>query len=172
MKSELSALHDGELDPIDAAAVLARLRQDEALRRTWNDYQLIGDALRSEPPLAADLTARVMARLDDEPVVLSPQSRRRAKRWQRSVMALAAALSGVAVVGWMALQPQEPDALPVAATVARLDSAPVKAVSLSASEANAAELREYLAAHQAQTGALPFQGNTQQIRTVSLAVGE
>jgi hypothetical protein len=39
-------------------------------------------------------------------------------------------------------------------------------------DATDGDMREYLAAHQAYAGGLQFQGGTQQIRTVSMAVAK
>jgi sigma-E factor negative regulatory protein RseA len=173
MKPELSALLDGELESHEARGILASLRDDESLRVAWSDYHLVGDALRDEGALACDVTARVMARLQSEPVVLAPRSIAQAG-WWRPLMALAASLAGVAVVGWLAFAPQERDALPpaVVATVASAQpaaSAPVMPVNATA-DSSGSQMQEYLAAHQAYAGGLQFQGSTQQIRTVSLAV--
>lgn len=164
MKPELSALLDGQLDSHEARGVLADLGHNESLRVAWSDYQLIGDVLRREGSLTRDVTARVLDRLADEPVVLAPQARRQ-PTWQRSIMALAASLAGVAVVGWLAFVPQEHDPLPP--PLARAEQRPAKVELASAATG---EMREYLAAHQTYAGGLPFQGSTQQIRTVSMAV--
>src|SRR6266853_522629 len=60
MKEKLSALIDGELQSNDCQAHLGRLRTDTELRRAWDAYHLIGDALRGH--IGADLTGRVVAR--------------------------------------------------------------------------------------------------------------
>src|SRR6266536_3742863 len=71
MKEKLSALMDGELQSSDCQAHLGRLGTDTELRRAWDAYHLIGDALRGH--IGADLTGRVVARLQEEPTVLAPQ---------------------------------------------------------------------------------------------------
>jgi len=176
MKPELSALLDGELDSHDAGRVIDEIEDEESLRVAWRDYQLIGDALRGKGGLANDITALVMERLEAEPVVLAPRARPQ-NDWRRSLMALAASLAGVAVVGWLALSPQEREALPPTAVVAHAGppAAAVLAVNGSVNagkDATDGDLREYLAAHQAYAGSLQFQGGTQQIRTVSVAVAK
>ncbi len=175
MKPELSALLDGELDPHEARAILATLREEESLRVAWSDYHLVGDALRDEVALVSDVTARVMARLNEEPVVLAPRAMAQAG-WHRPLMALAASLAGVAVVGWLAFAPQERDALPptpiAAVASAEVPALAAKATANGGASGSAGEMREYLAAHQAYAGGLQFLGSTQQIRTVSLAVAK
>src|SRR3972149_2926420 len=71
MSERISMLMDGEADESDLARNLVLLRSDAQLRRSWDTYHLIGDALRGhvEPALAA----RVSERLAAEPTVLAPR---------------------------------------------------------------------------------------------------
>ena len=64
--SQLSAMFDGELPPAECELLARRLSRDEALRRQWGSYALIGAAMRGEPIVArgtvgaqADVAARV-----------------------------------------------------------------------------------------------------------------
>lgn len=64
--SQLSAMFDGELSPAECELLARRLSRDEALRRQWGSYALIGAAVRGEPivsrgraGLQADIAARV-----------------------------------------------------------------------------------------------------------------
>lgn len=164
MTPELSALLDGELESHEARGIIAALKEEESLRLAWRDYQLVGDALRGEVRLATDVTAGVMDRLAAEPVVLAPRPWT-GGGWQRSLMALAASLAGVAVVSWLAFAPQEPGPTAVARSE---QAAPPAKLAANGS----GEMREYLAAHQAYAGGLQFQGGTQHIRTVSMAVAK
>jgi len=76
-KERLSALADGEVDGAEPASLFAGWAADEATRRDWHTWHLIGDVLRSED-LASDprrdrqLCAAIRARLHHEPVVLAP----------------------------------------------------------------------------------------------------
>lgn len=70
----ISALADGELanDQIDAA--LKKLRTADE-RASWDLYHQIGDVLRSDDmdvPLSAGFAARMAARLEAEPAMISP----------------------------------------------------------------------------------------------------
>lgn len=161
MKNELSALLDGETDADGARPILKTLARDGELRRAWNEYQLIGGALRSEPNLHADLVARVMDGVRKEPVVLAP-ARRPAASF-RPLMALAASVSGVAVVGWLAFAPamEETPAPSLAMATSTQPSPAIQPVSV------ARGMEEYLVAHQAQASSLHLQGGSRHIRTVS-----
>ncbi|MGE5466825.1 MAG: sigma-E factor negative regulatory protein [Ignavibacteria bacterium] len=170
MKTKLSALMDGELAEDEAQALFAALREDGELRDRWLEYQVIGDALKGEPELGADLTGSVMAALDAEPTVLAPRpaSRQRAA-WQRHALAMAATIAGVAVVGWLALGsgPQ-----PGTALVAKNDTITpqVAAVPVASVRPASSDMQEYLIAHEAQSSLLEFRGGAEHIRTVA-AVG-
>lgn len=158
MKTQLSALMDGELEDHEKAAAFDGLRRNEELRRQWSDGQMIAAALRDEPNLAFDVTARVMAALEQEPTVLAPRPSTR-RDWMRPALALAATVAGVAVVAWLGLGP-----LAEPAQVAQVTPRVVAATTVPA----APRMQEYLVAHQAH-GALV--GGTRNIRTVS-ATGE
>jgi sigma-E factor negative regulatory protein RseA len=176
MKTRLSALLDGETENREAQAVFAALKANEALRDRWVSYQLIGDALRNETMLSCDLTPRIMHALSEVPVVLAPAPRQRAG--PRPLLAVAASVAGVAVVGWLAVAPQLPTreatvlvrAEPVtqvragqAAVVARLKQA--------VPAANGRGMQEYLVAHQANASGFQLAGATADVRTVSAVSG-
>lgn len=74
-KADLSSLIDGELDQAQTQRVLANLSSDTELRKAWDDYHLLADAIRSEDlavPLSDDFQARLSARLQLEPTILAP----------------------------------------------------------------------------------------------------
>jgi sigma-E factor negative regulatory protein RseA len=73
-QEKISALADGELGPSELEAVFASLRKPE-VRKEWDLYHQIGDALRSEDmasDLSPDFAARMAARLDAEPTIFAP----------------------------------------------------------------------------------------------------
>lgn len=172
MKNEVSALFDGELEEHEAQSALSALHGDGDLRATWDDYQTIGAALRREDRLDTGLTARVMAGLEHDVTVLAPHPRPTA--WQRPLMALAASVAGIAVVGWVAFSPQMS---PAPAGPGHLASNPSTQVAAAATVASVAptarrEMQEYLVAHQAHVPSSQVMGGTQNIRTVSVAGGD
>ena len=163
MKTRLSGLLDGELERQREPALFEALQHDDALRGRWREYLLISDALKGEPLLEADIAVRVMGSLRDEPTVLAPHASMR-HSWQRSALALAATVAGVAVVAWVALVPQGSQVSIPAQTFAQREPAvikPVREVQI------ARDMREYLAAHQAQSSSLQLRGGAENIRTVS-----
>jgi negative regulator of sigma E activity len=163
MKSELSFLLDNELDADRQQVLLTAMRNDAKLRSAWDDYLLIGDALRRSPDLHVDLTSRVMDELRHEPTVLAPRVRP-SPGALRYGAALAASLTGVAVVGWLALQPMQP-------TPSLLQKTPLATVQptklATVAVANAGRMQEYLVAHQAYSPSNRFDGGASYIRTVS-----
>ena len=80
MKSDqlekISLLMDGELDNIHKKAVLDALSKKDRLQRCWQDYHLIGDALRKSLPeyLMSDIAKHVSAALEKEPTYFLPSS--------------------------------------------------------------------------------------------------
>ncbi len=162
MKSDLSSFLDNELPAQKQAAVIAAMIHDEELRRAWDGYHLIGDALRRVPGLERDLVTRVMVDLEREPVVLAPQGRR-AANLARSSLAMAATAAGVAAVAWIALDhfPLPSDGLNVASVAAR----PAAAI-----EKPGNRMQEFLVAHQTYSPTNQIQGGTSYVRTVSVAL--
>jgi len=157
MKNQLSSMLDSELDPDRHQELLVALRNDAELRIAMTRYVLIGDALRGCENLSGDITGNVMVRLASEPTVLAPQAKRPANLL-RSVAALAASVTGVAVVAWLAFVPQAPENMPQLAKAAK----PEVAV---ASE----RMQEYLMAHQAYSPSSRIHGGASYIRTISAA---
>lgn len=162
MKTRLSALLDGELDNEESAAAVENSVRHENSREAAYLYFLIGDALRGEDRLDADLTGRVMASVADEPTVLAPRARHRRVA---PALAVAASLAGVAVVGWLALatSPQEDRSL-VARVSAPAKTGPTPTLLV---QKQSAEMQEYLIAHQAHSSSLRLSSGAHQIRTVS-----
>jgi sigma-E factor negative regulatory protein RseA len=169
MTKELSALLDGEIEIHETPALWSQLKSDRALPGKWGDYRLIGEALRSEPGLGGDISKKVMLALQEEPVVLAPQPERKRGRSHRAhpLLALAASVAGVAVVGWLALT--QYSAAPGSLQVARRAAPPAAMALVSAR--SVPEYQEYLLAHQANAPVLHMQGGTQHIRTVSALAG-
>ncbi len=163
MKTRISALIDGELEEHERAATLRELSRTPGLRGEWTDGHLIGAALRGEGGLAIDVTARVMAAIEQEPTVMAPKPRRDVE-WRRPALALAASAAGVTVVAWLGLAPGADPARNVAAV-------PARAVAVVAQAPSTPRLKEYLVAHQAYAPGGAMVGGARNIRTVA-ASGE
>lgn len=177
---ELSALFDDELEPHEFERSSKQLLANPANSEAWHTYALIQDQLKGEPVGSRDLLADVMARVREEPVVFSPRPLSR-KNVPHPLLALAASIAGVVVVGWLALagdgRPSPPDrqfaavAPPptfVRADGQRLASAPVQPTE-SRGRSERADLSEYLLAHHAHAPTFRLGDGVQHVRTVSAA---
>lgn len=153
---QLSAMLDGELENHQAPLLFSALRRRPDLRQRWAEYALIGEALRGEKLPQTDLTARVMAQVRLQPVVLAPRTR--PFKVVPTVLALAASLTGVAVVAWLAFAPSTDQSVQLA-KVSPVSTPPVKVETR--------DMREYLLAHHAQVSSWLPHGATQHIRTVA-----
>lgn len=110
----VSALVDDEFEPRQLDALLAQMRKDDDLRARWARYHLISDALHNNltPGVGLDLSHKVSAALEHEPVIFAPvwqrllPSRRLAKR--AAGVAVAASVTAVAILGaqWNSQQGQ------------------------------------------------------------------
>lgn len=177
MREALSALIDGDMRSDDVQVHLSRLKGDVELRRAWDTYHLIGDTLRGDS--GPNLCARVAARLHVEPTVLAPQRRRSAlQRATWYSLSAAAGVAAVALVVWTAfpgLRPVPQLASNPAATIEAANPAAdgVTAVAVGVPTAetsprlSAAEVQDYLFAHQSYSHNSVLQGVAPYARTVS-----
>jgi len=174
MNSKLSALLDGELEQDEVALLCNALHRHRELAQGAEAYVVIGAALRGEPVACGDLTARIMTALADEPVVLAPRPSLMA-RWQRPMLAMAASVAGVLVVAAVVLAPQDGKVGEVIPALAQR-GVPANVTSGNSGKAEkpmpqqlaAADMQEYLIAHQAHSMGATLGAGSQQIRTVSL----
>ncbi|KIA80464.1 sigma-E factor negative regulatory protein [Chromobacterium amazonense] len=104
MKETISALIDGELDEPLVNKAIASIADDKDLDAAWEQYHLIGDAMRANRLASLDVRAKVAERLAAEPTVLAPRRWMRPQRAKTAgAVALAASVSFAAVVGWQQL---------------------------------------------------------------------
>lgn len=165
---QISAMMDGELNEVQVARQLARLRTEPGLREGWDTFHVIGDALRGERRLSDTLAGKVLEKLEIEPTVLAPQ-RTAVKRMRTYVLSAAASLSAVALVGWLAFfeNPLVPQT-----QVAKAPPTPAPAVTAVSSPQMSnvpsdGTMNEYLIAHQEYSPSTAIQGLAPYIRTVS-----
>ena len=98
MKQNLSSLMDGELDDAASTQCIRALDADPELKAAWNEYHLIGDAIRGSALLSVDVRAEVGQALQQEPTVLAPKPKRGSgSGLMRYAMAASFALAGVAI---------------------------------------------------------------------------
>jgi sigma-E factor negative regulatory protein RseA len=177
MKEALSGLIDGDVRGDDVQLHFNRLRGDVELRYAWDTYHLIGDALRGD--ITPNLCARVAARLRAEPTVLAPQ--RRVSALQHAAwysLSAAAGVAAVALVAWTAFPGLRPVPQLASNPTATIEAATpvaggVTAVAVGAPAAetsprlSAAEVQDYLFAHQSYSRSSALQGVAPYARTVS-----
>ena len=109
MKEEISALMDGEIDEQKMQQYLRELRADSECRDCWEQYHLIGDALRNNLPPQLDRSfvngiSEAIAKEDLPAPVVSPDtSPQKTKRHTVinpfSGFAIAASVAAVAYLG-------------------------------------------------------------------------
>jgi sigma-E factor negative regulatory protein RseA len=73
MKQQLSALIDGEADIERCEHIFLAAKSTGEVAQAWQDYHIIRDVIREEHWVQPDMTSRIMAALNDEPVVLALQ---------------------------------------------------------------------------------------------------
>ncbi|MGY3264268.1 RseA family anti-sigma factor [Lysobacter sp. HA35] len=126
-RESLSALFDGELQGEARLFAMRRLSHDNGWQDDCGRWQLIGDAMRKQAPIAApaDLAWRVRAAVASEAPVLAPApavatiaapTRRPARLWVGG--ALAASLALVAVVATRGPERAAAPSVPAVATTA------------------------------------------------------
>ncbi len=164
---KISALMDGEAAEQETHQAMLRLKDTGDARETWATYHLIGDAMRGDALPAFDVSQRVAAAIADEPTVMAPRSSRAGKPMTYA-LSVAASVSAIAVVGWMAFSTATFTNPPV--DVAR---APATAVAQPeaqlVSSPSDGQMNEYLLAHQGVSPSTSLQGVAPYIRTISTA---
>ena len=164
----ISALMDGELDERDAVRELARLKTDESLRERWDEFHLIGDALRGEPLLTSGFGERLAQRLSEEPTVLAP--RRMAPKTRRAAtyaLSAAASVSAAALVAWVAVAPTTQRGPELASTPSSAKAAVELVAQPLRSVPSDGRMNEYLLAHEGFSPSTALQGVAPYIRTVT-----
>jgi sigma-E factor negative regulatory protein RseA len=170
MKETLSAWMDDELSREQAAGLLPQIKRDAQLRRDWDCYHLIGDALRGVD--GPDLCASIRARIDAEPTVFVPQRRSKAEKLRWSAMSLAASVAAMALVSWFALSGTQQDSAQVAVVPTVQESVQLAAVPAPhlqpVAVAAGPAINDYLLAHQRYSPSNAIQGVATYVRTVAV----
>lgn len=174
---EVSALLDGELDHDMARDVLDSVIRSDSLQARWDAYVLIGDRLRDDAGSCGDISVSVMARLRDEPIVLSP-GRLQPPMSRSPLLAIAASIAGVAIVGWMAFvghgdtgaYPMERVALQSSPGTVLAKKEPAVQGRSADSVMTHSQISEYLVAHHTQASTFRLGDSPEHVRSVALAV--
>lgn len=120
MKSQLSALIDGEFEIEDSEHIVTALKSKGEVTDAWKTYHLIGDAMRGDAEMPESFSDRVMQALEAEPTVLAinkqtaPTVTAKRKRKTPVFWSVAASVAAVMFVGLMVFELQigETEALP------------------------------------------------------------
>jgi len=169
MTEQISALADDEITLEEAEHLMASIQPNSHAAEAWSQYHLIGDVMRGASTLSPNFKQNLMAKLDLEPTVLSPNASwvndakasdqmdelSQARAGKQGIEAksklpvtwsIAASFAAVMAVGWVVLQTQVGNqAAPVmVAQVALPQEAPTLPVANEQAIPD-----EYLMAHQA-----------------------
>jgi sigma-E factor negative regulatory protein RseA len=134
MSEQISALLDDEIALEDAEHLMAGMQTNGSAAEVWSQYHLIGDVMRGANALSPNFKQNLMAKIDLEPTVLSPnaawmneptvlnetnelnEARNKKKALDVKsklpatnlpvVWSVAASCAAVMAVGWMVLQTQ------------------------------------------------------------------
>ncbi len=117
MTEQVSAFLDGEMDRERLDKNVQKLLSDKHAMHTYRDYQRIGEVMRGqEAHSMPNLTSQIMAKIDAEPTVLSPNAiqppsstsnesiDRRTKTTTSPAWSIAASVAAVMVVGLFSWQ--------------------------------------------------------------------
>lgn len=158
----ISVLLDGEMDRTEAAAAIAALCADPALRRHWHELHRAGDAMRSDEVAASDaedFCARVAAAIAAEPTVLAPRAPQVSsglRRYWMPGLAVAASAAAVAFIAVPLMRAPETASVAKNSAPAAVSTLEVAAQKQLPTIANARGLspsfNPYLAAHRELIG--------------------
>jgi sigma-E factor negative regulatory protein RseA len=163
----ISALMDGELGADEARRQIFSLKDDSAMRARWDDFHVIGDAMRGESPLSPQFGEILSKRLAAEPTILAPRRLRSPlKRAVTYAMSAAASLGAAALVAWVALAPTAPTA-PTTLAGSATPPNPIQPAPTLASVSSDGSMNEYILAHQGFSPSTAIQGLVPYIRSVS-----
>jgi sigma-E factor negative regulatory protein RseA len=138
MKQEISALMDGEMFEDQADAFLDKVKRHPEMQQDWDNYHLIGDALRQPDHICKSFGKSFHERLQAEPTVIAPYKRTTQKVRNFALSAVASVMA-LALVAWLSLQVGSEPAPQIAATQVQQNNA----VRPASTQAN-----DYLMAHQ------------------------
>lgn len=161
LKQKISQLLDDELAPDQALGLLETLRSDLALQATYQRYEAISHALKTEVFLTADASfaAKIQQQIQQEPSYLLPQRKPKPQWRNHQTLAIAAAMALVAVLVGQSLTFMHESKLPTSAppALAQQTPPPASPLQIAQQQAKAAadinqiplnkRINEYLQAH-------------------------
>lgn len=157
MKQEISALMDGEMFEDQADIFIDRLKRHPEAQQDWENYHLIGDALRQPDHICKRFGKSFHERLQAEPIVFAPYSRTSQKVRNFALSAVASVMA-LALVAWLSLQVGNEPAQQIAVAPVQQDNA----ASFASAQAD-----DYLMAHQEFSPSANVYGGASYIRAVA-----
>ena len=109
MKEQISALMDGDLVLDEAEYLMTAIKANGEAAERWSTYHLIGDVMRGDQAMRADLSQKIMQQIAKEPTVLAPKSSMLSVK-KPAMWSVAASVAAVFFVGWVTLHHQLQDA--------------------------------------------------------------
>ena len=150
LNQKISQFLDNEIDPVDALSLLKKMRSQPELQDTLNRYEMISHAMKADAFLLtkADFSTKIQQQIQQEPVYLLPQQRKRLKPSHKQI-AVAASFVIVAVIVGRGIN--EPDQPFKAASVLQVAQQPHPEKSVNPAEVPQNQLNnrinDYLQAH-------------------------
>jgi sigma-E factor negative regulatory protein RseA len=157
MKQEISALMDGEMFEDQADVFMDKLKRQPEAQQDWENYHLIGDALRQPDHVCKSFAKSFHERLQAEPTVFAPYSRT-SQRVRNFALSAVASVMALALVAWLSLQVGKEPA-PQVASVQQDSISAVRPASLQADD--------YLRAHQEFSPSADVHGAASYIHAVA-----
>lgn len=158
MKQKISILMDGELTAEETELLLGKIKRHPEARKDWQDFHLIGDALRQPDFVHKDISAAIFERLKNEPTVLAPHNKRNSKAGYFAMSAVASIMA-IAFLSWLSVQI---DTVPLHQQVLQAKIG-THQPNLPVNE----QINDYLLAHQEFSPSTDMRGASSYIRTVS-----
>lgn len=157
MKQEISALMDGEMFEDQADTLLDKLKRHPAEQQDWENYHLIGDALRQPDHICKSFQKSFHERLQAEPTVIAPY-KRTTQRVRNFALSAVASVLALALVAWLSIQVGSGPAPQIAS---------VQQDNISAIRPASAQVDDYLMAHQEYSPNADIHGAASYIRAVA-----
>lgn len=162
MKQNISIMMDGELSDDEADALMRKIKHQPDGKNEWLTYHLIGDTLRQPDCTHTHMSVAFLERLQAEPTILAPRTRRSSKA-SFYAMSAAASVMAIAFLGWISVQINN-EPVNLQAQQAQLRATSARPVVLPVNEG----MNDYLLAHQEFSPSNDVRGAASYIRTVSV----
>ena len=110
LNQKISQFLDNEIDPVDALSLLKKMRSQPELQDKLNRYEMISHAMKADAFLLtkADFSTKIQQQIQQEPVYLLPQQRKRFKPSHKQIAVAASFVIVAVIVGRGMNDPDQP----------------------------------------------------------------